>query len=732
MQHGTATQQEHPYDNEEIEVTNHTAGTNNNTSATGIDAISSSSFTQEEELYPKSHPRQRQEQQNDQSIVKNHEKSFSESNVNNNEDDDDDDDDLTPAWTADEPIEITLEGDGDGDEKDVPPVAVTTVVRPSRSSRFQAWKQNRHTRSATSSSTQNATAQNQQTQQPQSHSHTNKSSLNHSFTTEKTADLSSILDTSNEMSLSMESKSSSLPNDLFTDAMEQLTEIAVATGIIVVPKDSSPSTATQNFHRGKYNGKDTVALGIDLEEPGRIVSAANSVEHSEGRQSGSGSASASGDDTIPFDEEQMNMTGGVVSRDGMKNVPLKEEMSAIVRMRYLRAVGKAPLDESEDREKPSPAMKYKKNRMDSNPRSEERIQNETIQRWKNMREEVSKKEARVLQLDKGRKKMSRGKTRIKESSTTITTSSGSTRSEDDSVDGLGLFDLSFLTKSLEDVWNQSQATLMEAVVGERRHRRSSGSSTYEDSDDESCASSSSSYDHDQEEEGDEEDDVDGYEVNRRGRRPSRASSTTASSHHDDSDESNDDEDHDYRYESANRNFLEDVTGHGIVLVWHRPRSNTSAKLFKKVRVNIQISDTEDGKMEPNLVWEAVEDRRREYQVPSRDKISLFDIVSIERASESLNLNSFPHAVADHSILITLNNGKVCLFEAKDAEHAERFIHGLRWMEGRLIFNIIMGNIHVCSEMLSINEQFGINNFTTDLFHGVTNQLVEKTASKIRN
>jgi hypothetical protein len=93
------------------------------------------------------------------------------------------------------------------------------------------------------------------------------------------------------------------------------------------------------------------------------------------------------------------------------------------------------------------------------------------------------------------------------------------------------------------------------------------------------------------------------------------------------------------------------------------------------------------------------------------------------------LNAFPHAVADHSILITLNDGKVCLFEAKDMEQARGIIHGLRWIAARLTFNIIIGNFHICSEMISIKDQVGVSDYTKDMFQNVTNQLVEKTLIK---
>jgi len=117
------------------------------------------------------------------------------------------------------------------------------------------------------------------------------------------------------------------------------------------------------------------------------------------------------------------------------------------------------------------------------------------------------------------------------------------------------------------------------------------------------------------------------------------------------------------------------------------------------------------------------------QVVRREKLSLFDISTIERATESLEMKAFPHADPDTSILITLNDSSCFLFEAPDGDTARRVMHGLRWVEARMAFNIIVGNMHICSEMLSTNEHFG-GDLTAELFQTVTNQLVEKTASSI--
>jgi len=537
-----------------------------------------------------------------------------------------------------------------------------------------------------------------------------------------------------------------LSNELLADALEQLTELAMATGIVA----SNPN------HEQKVMSTTTTTtdeLLIENEEPGRIYSSATCSNSSIG--SGIGHGGVEPDYTNkeevngrPFDE------GPVVKVKSTTLGPFRseEELSAIVRMRYYKAVGKElPVGGVET---VSGKNKNKKEEEEKNGHVQsdhQDIQRETIDRWKSLQEKASKEEGDRLKLfatGVGEKHGSNGKVnkskyqkkikhkrRSKQDSST--TASGS-QSEGDgcSLEDGGLFDFSFLTRSLEEAWNHSQATIMEAVVGDR-----------EEEDDDSCTSCSSFSEYDDDDDEEEEDGSyspsdSSKEFKRKNQRQKSKNvyydddddNKEDHDHHDDtvdSDDMDDVDNHDGQGGSAsNRNFLEDITDSGIILVWHRPRSSTSAKLFKKVRLNIQISDTEDGKVEPNLVWEALEDRRREYQLPNRDKISLFDISLIEKASDSLNLNAFPHAVADHSILITLNDGKVCLFEARDLDQAREIIHGLRWITARLTFNIIIGNFNICTEMLSIKDQVSVSDYTKDMFQNVTNQLVEKTLIKL--
>ena len=69
----------------------------------------------------------------------------------------------------------------------------------------------------------------------------------------------------------------------------------------------------------------------------------------------------------------------------------------------------------------------------------------------------------------------------------------------------------------------------------------------------------------------------------------------------------------------------------------------------------------------------------EASATTRETISLFDVSSVRRAMDSVNIdiNAYPHAKPKNSILITLNNRNVQLFEARSEEEARRFVHGLR-------------------------------------------------------
>ena len=166
-----------------------------------------------------------------------------------------------------------------------------------------------------------------------------------------------------------------------------------------------------------------------------------------------------------------------------------------------------------------------------------------------------------------------------------------------------------------------------------------------------------------------------------------------------------------------------------------------------VRVSIQISsdssnNSEDDRVEPNLVWEVLFEKKTEGRVrfqdvkSVRERLSLFDISSVQKAADSMNLHSFPHAIPEYSILITLHDGTIYFFEAEDEAEAKLVIHGCRWILARLIFNLLTGNRQVCSEMLPMsvsNSKTQLSKsqiISTDVMRDVTDQLIDKSLKRL--
>ena len=148
----------------------------------------------------------------------------------------------------------------------------------------------------------------------------------------------------------------------------------------------------------------------------------------------------------------------------------------------------------------------------------------------------------------------------------------------------------------------------------------------------------------------------------------------------------------------------------------------------------------DHSIEPHLEWLLEERSPPSLKSKSRSthrRVSLFDILSIQKATESIQLPSFPTLEnPEHSILINVKNGGV-LFEAETESDAKQVIHGIRWIVARLSFNLIMGNRNVVSEMLPMLiqedlenvDEFGNGTLSNKFMGEVTNQLVEKSVSR---
>jgi hypothetical protein len=187
-------------------------------------------------------------------------------------------------------------------------------------------------------------------------------------------------------------------------------------------------------------------------------------------------------------------------------------------------------------------------------------------------------------------------------------------------------------------------------------------------------------------------------------------------------------------------FLNSITNGGIRLIYYLPvhAASTTHDSSQPVKMFLQISDTKENELEPNLVWEIrgnISPRRKKKYASLRtsgDSISLFDISSIQMASDSIDIDIFPDAEAEHSLLITMNNGTVHLFEAESQYEARNVVHGLRWVVARLTYNIIVGNVNVVAEMLSLGDGDGPNEITQEVLHDVSSQLVKKSVSKLES
>jgi hypothetical protein len=118
-----------------------------------------------------------------------------------------------------------------------------------------------------------------------------------------------------------------------------------------------------------------------------------------------------------------------------------------------------------------------------------------------------------------------------------------------------------------------------------------------------------------------------------------------------------------------------------------------------------------------------------------DSIDLFDIRSLEKASP-LQLQAYPFAIPGRSIVVRCGTDKEMVFEAPNEPEARRFIHGMRWVVARLAFNLIIGNLDVCCELLNvtkgnIDERKNPQSLQEEAqwakaMNEVTNQLVEKS------
>ena len=151
-----------------------------------------------------------------------------------------------------------------------------------------------------------------------------------------------------------------------------------------------------------------------------------------------------------------------------------------------------------------------------------------------------------------------------------------------------------------------------------------------------------------------------------------------------------------------RQFITTATTEGIALLSH-PMTFSEAfrrRPIKSTAILRRGMHFRSGNfIGPMLVW-------NDAKCTEGGEIDIFAIRSLEMAT-LMELKNYPYAVHERSIFLRLQNGLNYVFEAKDASDAFRFVHGMRWLLARLVFNHIIGNVSVCCELLDIGEETNV-------------------------
>lgn len=256
-----------------------------------------------------------------------------------------------------------------------------------------------------------------------------------------------------------------LPNQLFADALDEVTDLAdeftdlaVDLGIVVDPSSPPRTPNRPEIVVPQEESK------IETEEPGKIFSAASYEEPSPSRTRpfdeytpdrksrnsepfDEMSPVPKSRNSEPFDEimtPERNVSVGSSRRDVEER-----EMSAIARMRFLEAVGKSPKANVEEKE----------------TKSYEEIQKEKYEKWQNMREIATREEATLMNLTLGN--TDNASVSGSETSSLIDSSvkQSSNKKEKKEEESEGLFSISEIMRVGEKVWNQSSAAIMDTILG---------------------------------------------------------------------------------------------------------------------------------------------------------------------------------------------------------------------------------------------------------------------------
>lgn len=398
------------------------------------------------------------------------------------------------------------------------------------------------------------------------------------------------------------------------------------------------------------------------------------------------------------------------------------KMTAMARMRYSQK--KTTTNTSSSKSNSSTPSRPSKDKDISSVASGESIQKQKRRKWRRRQLQASREEAEMI-YGKGKKTVKSG---------------GEDNDELINVDDCGV-DLSLMAKPITDaLYNVTQSIFVDAFMGKECSMLEgkecgildeSFSDTYSEfSGSESGSSIGTDVDDNVYQSEISDDDTTNTEK-RRGRERSNGGTNKLYTNSDPALKTNIDKSSPNQGGVGLKAFLEEIKTGGIQLKMHHAQISGFTNRWSNVQAYIHINNSEGGEMiEPNFVWKDIDASKTDEK---RKKISLFDISSVQKAADSINLQAYPYANPAHSLVITLHNGNIRLFEAEDEVVVKRVIHGLRWIVARLSFSLIVGNREVCAELLPFSSTGGCNNSSRlpfKIMNDITDCLVEKSAQRL--
>mmetsp|Transcript_30672 Transcript_30672/g.44797 ORF Transcript_30672/g.44797 Transcript_30672/m.44797 type:complete len:376 (+) Transcript_30672:1-1128(+) len=177
-----------------------------------------------------------------------------------------------------------------------------------------------------------------------------------------------------------------------------------------------------------------------------------------------------------------------------------------------------------------------------------------------------------------------------------------------------------------------------------------------------------------------------------------------------------------------KKFIREIASEGITLVWHEVQNSQCYIRPTSIRLFLRLSGLGDGNesQEPVFVWDPMTEQA---DLSCRDRLGcmpLFDIKSVEKAG-STTIHSYPFAIPNNSLVLTMNNGNVMFLETKHEIERQRLVHGIRSVVARLSYLVIFGSKEVCNELLSYTDMGSLmgKSIIPSVMGRITHQLVDK-------